>query len=142
MTIDEIESDLELLDDWEERYRYLIDLGKTLEPLSDGERSLANKVQGCVSQVWLVTEVAQDDRGTPRLVFRGDSDAMIVRGLIALLIAMYSGKTADDIAAIDAGAVFKRLGLGEHLTPLRSNGLNSMVMRVRSDAARAAAVAG
>lgn len=139
MTIDDIESDLELLDDWEDRYRYLIDLGKTLEPLSDRERNAATKVQGCVSQVWLVTEVARDDGGMPRLTFRGDSDAMIVRGLVALLIAIFSGKSARDIESIDAAAIFKRLGLGEHLTPQRSNGLNSMVLRVRHDAARATA---
>lgn len=139
MTIDDIVSDLELLDDWEDRYRYLIDLGKSLEPLSEAEHSAANKVQGCVSQVWLVTEVAKGDSGAPRLIFRGDSDAMIVRGLVALLIAIFSGKTARDIEATDAGAIFKRLGLGEHLTPQRSNGLNSMVLRVKADAARAVA---
>ncbi|KAB2851604.1 MAG: SufE family protein [Hyphomicrobiaceae bacterium] len=141
MTIDEIVSDLEFLDDWEDRYRYLIDLGRSLEPLQDGERTAANKVQGCVSQVWLVTKVERSEAGSPRLTFRGDSDAMIVRGLVALLLSIFSGKTPREIHRIDAAAIFKRLGLGEHLTPQRSNGLNSMVNRLRADAARARSMA-
>ena len=130
---DEILADFELLDDWEDRYRYVIELGRRLEPLPDTERSAANKVQGCVSQVWLATHVDQAD-GTARLSFIGDSDAHIVRGLIAILFALYSGKTAQDILATDAGGKLSLLHLKEHLTPQRSNGLMAMVKRIRSDA--------
>jgi cysteine desulfuration protein SufE len=130
---DEILADFELLDDWEDRYRYVIELGRRLEPLSEAQRSPANKVQGCVSQVWLATHVDQAD-GIPRLTFIGDSDAHIVRGLIAILFALYSGKTAQDILATDAGGKLSLLHLKEHLTPQRSNGLMAMVKRIRSDA--------
>jgi cysteine desulfuration protein SufE len=130
---DDILADFELLDDWEDRYRYVIELGRTLEPLSDAERNAANKVQGCVSQVWLATHV--DPNGSaPRLSFRGDSDAHIVRGLIAILFALYSGKTAQEIAGIDAPEKLGHLHLSEHLTPQRSNGLMAMVKRIRADA--------
>ena len=132
MTIDEIINDFSVLDDWEDRYRYIIELGRKLEPLPDGQRMPANKVQGCASQVWLSTHVKQN--GVRRYHFIGDSDALIVRGLIALLIALYSGKTAEEIEAIDAEAVFARLELGSHLTAQRSNGLRSMMARIKSDA--------
>lgn len=132
-SFDEILADFELLDDWEDRYRYVIELGRRLEPLPETERSPANKVQGCVSQVWLATHIDQND-GSPRLTFIGDSDAHIVRGLIAILFALYSGKTADDIMAVDAGHKLSLLHLKEHLTPQRSNGLMAMVKRIRSDA--------
>ena len=132
MPIDHIREDFELLDNWEDRYRYVIELGRNLAPLADAERSEANKVRGCASQVWLVTEP-----GTDVLNFRGDSDAHIVRGLVAILLAMYSGKSAGDILALDAQHVFGELGLKEHLTPQRSNGFNSMVERIRADARRA-----
>jgi cysteine desulfuration protein SufE len=128
---DEILADFELLDDWEDRYRYVIELGRRLEPLPDAERSPANKVQGCVSQVWLTTHI---DQAGPRLSFVGDSDAHIVRGLIAILFALYSGKTAEDILAVDAGQKLSLLHLKEHLTPQRSNGLMAMVKRIRRDA--------
>jgi cysteine desulfuration protein SufE len=130
---DEILADFELLDDWEDRYRYVIELGRKLEPLPDAERTAANKVQGCVSQVWLSTHI---DRGgiAPRLSFIGDSDAHIVRGLIAILFALYSGKPADEIVKIDAAQKLGLLHLNEHLTPQRSNGLMAMVKRIRSDA--------
>ena len=141
MTLETIASDLEGLDDWEDRYRYLIELGRTLAPLKDSERSAHTKVQGCVSQVWLVTEPNRVGN-EPRLTFRGESDALIVRGLVALLIAMFSGKAAREILTLDAAGFFQRLGLGEHLTPQRSNGLNSMVQRVRADATRALATVG
>jgi cysteine desulfuration protein SufE len=131
--IDAILADFELLDDWEDRYRYVIELGRTLEPLPDEARNATNKVQGCVSQVWLATTPTRDGRNT-RLTFIGDSDAHIVRGLIAILLALYSGRSADDILKIDANAVLGRLHLKEHLTPQRSNGLLSMVERIRSDA--------
>lgn len=127
----ELIDEFDLLGDWEERYRHVIDLGKTLEPLSEDERSDANKVRGCASQVWLVTERAPD--GT--LKFRGDSDAHIVRGLIALLLRLYSGRTAADITAFDAKAGLDRLGLSGALSTQRSNGLFSMVERIRRDAA-------
>ena len=132
MTIDQILADFEFLDDWEDRYRYVIELGKSLEPLPDQARSAQNKVQGCVSQVWLATRLEAD--GEPTLHFLGDSDAHIVRGLIAILIAIYSGKPASQILKTDAHALFMQLGLKDHLTPQRSNGFASMVARIRTDA--------
>ena len=134
-SFEEILADFELLDDWEDRYRYVIELGRKLAPLPEGERSPANKVQGCVSQVWLSTTVHPD--GMPRLTFIGDSDAHIVRGLIAILFALYSGKTANDILGVDANHALGRLHLKEHLTPQRSNGLMAMVKRIRTDAEEA-----
>ncbi|MBX3479899.1 MAG: SufE family protein [Caulobacter sp.] len=122
--------DFDLLGDWEERYRHVIDLGHDLEPLTDAERSDDNKVRGCASQVWLVTEPAD---GTLR--FRGDSDAHIVRGLIALLLRLYSGRRPADILAFDAKAALASLGLDEALSTQRSNGLAAMVERIRRDAA-------
>jgi cysteine desulfuration protein SufE len=136
MTLDDIQSDFALLDDWEDRYRFVIELGRTLEPMSTAEHSDANKVRGCASQVWLATDVQRDDRGNARLTFRGDSDAHIVRGLIAILFAIYSGRTAKDILATDVQRILGGMGLREHLTPQRSNGLNSMVERIRADAAQ------
>jgi cysteine desulfuration protein SufE len=133
MTIDEILDNFSLLDDWDDRYRYIIELGRTLAPLPDAAHTDANKVQGCASQVWLTTEIEREADG-PVLHFVGDSDAHIVRGLIAILLAIHSGKPARDILATDAIAVFDRLGLRDHLTPQRSNGLRSMVERIRSDA--------
>ena len=135
MHIDEIIADFELLDDWEDRYRYVIELGKGLPPLPAEERNDTNKVQGCVSQVWLSTKLIRDEAShAPILHFLGDSDAHIVSGLIAILLAIYSGRSADDILATDSREIFSRLGLNEHLTPQRSNGLSSMVERIRSDA--------
>lgn len=131
-TFDEIVADFELLDQWEDRYRYVIELGRKLKPLPDEERSAENKVEGCVSQVWLSTTIEGD--GAPRLIFIGDSDAHIVRGLIAILFALYSGKTANEILAIDAARTLGELHLKEHLTPQRSNGLMAMVKRIRCDA--------
>ena len=141
MTLEDIQSDFALLDEWEDRYRYVIELGRTLEPLSQAEHSDANKVRGCASQVWLTTDVDTDDRGDKRLTFRGDSDAHIVRGLIAILFAIYSGRTAKGILATDVQGILGGLGLREHLTPQRSNGLNSMAERIRADAMRALAPA-
>lgn len=125
----DIEENLAFLDDWEERYRYLIELGQALPPLAPEERNAANKVQGCTSQVWLVSE-----RDGDRLLYRGESDAMIVRGLVAVLVALYSGRPAAEIAATDAIALFDELGLREHLTTQRSNGLVAMVNRIRNEA--------
>ena len=133
MRLENILADFQLLDDWEDRYRYVIELGRRLEPLPECERSAANKVQGCVSQVWLSTKV-DPNGGSPRLSFVGDSDAHIVRGLIALLLALYSGKRAQEVLAADALGLFRSLGLSEHLTPQRSNGVRSMVERIRHDA--------
>jgi cysteine desulfuration protein SufE len=140
-TIDEITDNFLLLDDWDDRYRYVIELGRTLAPIGEDARSETNKVQGCASQVWLVTTIKPDGASGPRLTFVGDSDAHIVRGLIAILFALYSGKLARDILATDALAIFDRLGLREHLTPQRSNGLRSMVERIRSDARSSLATA-
>lgn len=134
VSIAEIEENFSLLDDWEDRYRYVIELGRTLAPLSEAEHSPGNKVRGCASQVWLVSEAAPDGAGGPRLTFRGDSDAHIVSGLIAILLAQYNGKLAREIASFDPEPLFGRLGLRDHLTPQRSNGLASMVERIRSDA--------
>lgn len=138
MTLDEIVADFDLLDDWEDRYRYVIELGKSLEPLPDAARNAENKVQGCVSQVWLDTQVTKSaNGGGSTLRFIGDSDAHIVRGLIAILLAIYSGKTAAEILQTDAQETFMRLGLKDHLTPQRSNGFASMVERIRKDASTA-----
>lgn len=128
--LDDLAAEFDLLGDWEERYRYVIDLGRDLTPLTDDERSEANKVRGCASQVWLVTEPQAD--GTVR--FRGDSDAHIVRGLMAIVLRLFSGQTPADIVAFDAQAAFGRLGLAGALSTQRSNGLFSMVERVRRDA--------
>ena len=138
MTLKNIQSDFEFLDEWEDRYRYVIELGRALEPLSDEDRADTNKVQGCASQVWLATTLEPNSAGHgPRMSFTGDSDAHIVRGLIAILFAIYSGKTATEILNTDAHSVFQNLGLGEHLTPQRSNGFVSMVERIRTDARNA-----
>jgi len=130
----EIAENLSFLDDWEDRYKYIIELGQALPPLGDDERTAANKVNGCVSQVWLVSEREGD-----RLNFRGESDAMIVRGLAAILIALYSGQPASEIAETDAIALFDELGLREHLSTQRSNGLVAMVNRMRAEARAIAA---
>lgn len=136
MTLDTIQSDFAVLDEWEDRYRYVIELGRELPPLPAAEHTDANKVRGCASQVWLLSEVTRDPDGSARLHFRGDSDAHIVRGLIAILFAIYSGRTAREIVHTDAERIFAGLGLRENLTPQRSNGLNSMVERIRAEASR------
>lgn len=134
----DIADNLSFLDDWEDRYRYLIELGQALPKLGDGERTPANKVNGCVSQVWLVAE-PETSSGVPHLRFRGESDAMIVQGLVAVLLALYSNRPASEIADIDAIALFDELGLREHLTTQRSNGLVAMVNRIRGEAKAALA---
>jgi cysteine desulfuration protein SufE len=138
--IDDIVANFEFLDDWEERYRYLIELGRLMEPLPVEAQTEHTKVQGCASQVWLETHV-DDSQGEPVLHLRGESDAHIVRGLVALLTALYSGRTAVEALEIDAHGLFRDLGLSEHLTPQRSNGVRSMVERIRSDARQAVAAA-
>lgn len=140
MKIDEITENFELLDEWDDRYRYLIELGRTLPELPEAARSETNKVRGCASQVWVQTNVKPDGDAGPVLEFVGDSDAHIVRGLIAVLLALYSGKPAKEILSTDAVALFEKLGLREHLTPQRSNGFRAMVDRIQSDA-RAAVTA-
>ena len=132
--IDEITENFALLDDWDDRYRYVIELGRALPPLPDAARTDVNKVQGCASQVWLQTTVRPDGEGGPVLSFLGDSDAHIVKGLIAILFALYSGKHAKEILALDALGLFDQLALREHLTPQRSNGFRSMVERIRAEA--------
>ncbi len=134
MSLDTIRADFALLDEWEDRYRYVIELGRGLPDFDEAARTEQNKVRGCASQVWLSTKPRRADDGHLVVDFEGDSDAMIVKGLIAILLEMFSGKTPAEILAIDAAAVFAELGLTEHLTPQRSNGLASMVRRVRSDA--------
>jgi cysteine desulfuration protein SufE len=141
MTIDDITANFALLDDWDERYRYLIELGRGLAPLPETARTEANKVPGCVSQVWLVTTIVRNGTEAPVLRFAGDSDAHIVRGLIAILLAAYSGQTASRILEIDALALFERLGFSAHLTPQRSNGFKSMIGRIRDDARKALVMA-
>jgi len=138
--IDEIVENFTLLDEWDDRYRYVIELGRTLAPLAEAAHVEANKVRGCASQVWLVTHVKPNGAAGPVLSFEGDSDAHIVRGLIAILFALYSGKAAKEILDVDALALFDRIGLRENLTPQRSNGLRSMVERIRAEA-KAALVA-
>ena len=141
MTIDDIRDNFELLDEWDDRYRYVIELGRTLAPMSETEHSAQNKVSGCASQVWLSREI--DHSGAePVLNFEGDSDAHIVRGLIAILLTIQSGKTPKDILNTDPIAIFDELGFREHLTPQRSNGLRSMVERIRNDARETLAQAG
>ncbi|HWO85727.1 MAG TPA: SufE family protein [Stellaceae bacterium] len=141
MTIDEIRENFALLDDWDDRYRYVIELGRTLEPMSEAEHSAANKVQGCASQVWLSKRIDRNNGNEPVLNYLGDSDAHIVRGLIAILLTLYSGHTPQQILSTDAIALLDEFGFREHLTPQRSNGLRSMVERIRSDARQVLATA-
>jgi cysteine desulfuration protein SufE len=133
-SIDEIIENFALLEEWDDRYRYLIELGRALPPLPETARNDANKVRGCASQVWLATSIKPNGGTGPLLTFEGDSDAHIVRGLIAVLFALYSGKDAREILSADAVKLFEELGLREHLTPQRSNGFRSMVDRIRRDA--------
>lgn len=133
MTIEQIIDDFAVIDDWDERYRYIIDLGRKLPPLAEAQRVPDVKVRGCASQVWLIAK-RDTANGRTILTFVGDSDAMIVRGLIAILLSLYNGKTADEILAIDAKEILSRLGLDTHLSQQRSNGLFAMVERIRADA--------
>jgi cysteine desulfuration protein SufE len=135
--IDRILEDFAFLDDWEDRYRYLIELGRALEPLPEEAHNETNRVQGCASRVWLQTSQRSEADGI-HLDLVGDSDALIVRGLVALAIAIFSGRSAAEIVATDAEAFFGRLGLRDHLTAQRANGLRSMVQRIKAEAAAAA----
>lgn len=134
--IDEIAADFALLPDWEERIAYVIELGRGLEPLREEERNDANRVRGCASQVWLVSERREDAPG--RLFFRGESDAHLVRGEIAMLLRIFSGRRPDEILSVDPRALFERLGLKDALTAQRSNGLFAMMNRIQSEARAAA----
>ena len=132
-TLQDIIDDFAFLEDWEDRYRYVIELGKALPDLPEDKRTAENKVQGCASQVWLVSHAGGD--ADPVMTFEGDSDAHIVRGLVAIVLAIYSGRHASDIAATDAIDTFNEIGLVEHLSSQRANGLRSMVKRIREEAA-------
>ena len=130
---EEIVEDFELLEDWEDRYRYVIDRGKAMEPLDDALKVPATKVDGCASQVWLHPRIENDT-----FSFEGESDAMIVRGLIAVLKALYNGRPVAEVPKVDAHGELARLGLNDHLSAQRSNGLRAMVERIRDRAAEVA----
>lgn len=138
-TLARIIDDFAFLDDWEDRYRYVIELGKALPELPEDKRTAQNKVQGCASQVWLVSH--SGDGADPVMTFEGDSDAHIVRGLVAIVLAIYSGKRASQIASLDALDTFNAIGLVEHLSSQRANGLRSMIRRIREEAAAQAGAA-
>lgn len=132
-TLDQIIDDFTFLDEWEDRYRYVIELGKALPEMPEAKRTSENKVQGCASQVWLATE-ATGDPEDPVLIFEGESDAHIVRGLVAIVLAIYSGKHASEISRLDAIDAFSKIGLIEHLSTQRANGLRSMIRRIKNEA--------
>jgi cysteine desulfuration protein SufE len=134
MNIDDIIENFAVLDDWEDRYRYVIELGRGLPALEESLKTDDTKVTGCASQVWLSMTTEYGGATEPTLSILGDSDAHIVRGLVAILIALCSGRSATDILETDPMALFERLGLKEHLTPQRSNGFRSMVSRIRAEA--------
>jgi len=130
--IQDIIDDFSFMDDWEERYSHVIDLGKDLAPLTPEERNDLTRVKGCVSQVWLVKDPDNEQQG--RLFYRGDSDAHIVKGLVAIMIAIFSGQKPEDILTIDINTIMKKIGLAEHLSAQRSNGLKAMIARIQHDA--------
>ena len=130
--IDQIIDDFAFLEEWEDRYRYIIELGKALPEMSDEKKTPESKVQGCASQVWLVSKT--DGGSDPVVTFEGDSDAHIVRGLVAIVLSIYSGRRASEISATDASDVFGKIGLMEHLSAQRANGLRSMIKRIQSEA--------
>jgi cysteine desulfuration protein SufE len=135
---EEIAETFEFLDDWEERYRHVIELGKAMDPLDDAVKVPATKVDGCASQVWILPQIEGEGQAAV-FHFHGDSDAMIVRGLIAVLHAMYDGLTVGEVLKVDAGGELARLGLNDHLSSQRSNGVRAMVERIRLLAAEKAA---
>jgi cysteine desulfuration protein SufE len=137
--IDDILDDFAYLEEWEDRYRYVIELGKALPDLPEGDKTSENKVRGCASQVWLATDAGEGS--DPVLTFRGDSDAHIVRGLVAIVLAIYSGKSASEVARTDALETFRKIGMIEHLSAQRANGLRSMVGRIQAEAAARMAAA-
>ena len=133
MNITDIIENFSYLDDWEDRYKYVIELGKELETMPDALQVDANKVRGCTSQVWLSTRVSERD-GEPVLHFLGNSDAHIVRGLVCITLAIFNDKTAQEIVGLDAEAIFNEVQLRDHISAQRSNGLNSMLQRIKADA--------
>ena len=139
--LSDILDNFEFLDEWDDRYRYVIELGRMLPEFPEDARIDANKVRGCVSQVWLTKTIDMDPTGAPHLLYEGDSDAHIVKGLVAIVLATYSGKSANEIVATDIDNVFARIGLKEHLTPQRANGLKAMVEKIRTDARSALSAA-
>ena len=136
-TIADIAADFEFLESWEDRYRFVMELGRALPAYPEALRNEAHKVRGCASQVWLATHI-EGAGPSARMTFDGDSDSHLVRGLVAILLAAYQGRSAQEALAVDAHGVLKQLGLAEHLTPQRSNGFASMVTRIREDAKRLA----
>jgi cysteine desulfuration protein SufE len=136
ISIDTIKSDFEFLDDWEDRYRYIIELGRDMPPLNDIDKNTSNKVEGCASQVWLVSEKTTSQ--PVKLSFHGDSDAHIVRGLVAIITSAFTDRTPQDIMALDADQLLKSLGLDAHLSQQRANGLRAMIRRIKSEAAAVA----
>lgn len=132
-SIDDIIDTFDLMDEWEDRYRYLIELGEKIEGLDPAEKTPENKVRGCTSNVWMVADFG--DTTPPHITFRGESDALIVKGLVAVLFVMYHNKTAAEIGQIDAKAIMAKLGLSQHLSPMRTNGLFSMIQRIEAIAA-------
>lgn len=135
--IDTIKSDFAFLDDWEDRYRYIIELGRDMVPLNEADKNPANKVEGCASQVWLISQ--KTDQTPVTMSFHGDSDAHIVRGLVAIVTSAFTGRTPQEIIALDADALLKSLGLDAHLSQQRANGLRAMVRRIKSEAEAIAA---
>ena len=138
MDLETILDNFEFLDDWEDKYRYVIELGRTMPEFPEENQTAEHKVEGCVSQVWLIKTVS-DTPSDPVISYQGDSDAHIVKGLVAIVLAALSERRASEIKSFDTDALFKQIGLNEHLTPQRSNGLNSMVQRIKADAASALA---
>lgn len=136
MSLDQILSDFEVLDEWEDRYRYIIDLGRKLKPLAPELHNDQTRVRGCASQVWLHTSIIPGSGDAKTLHFLGDSDALIVKGLVALVLSIFEGKTADEVLGTDARAILSKLGLESNLSQQRSNGLNAMIDRIREEAAR------
>lgn len=136
MTLDEILDNFEFLEDWEDKYRYVIELGRTMPEFPDDKRIADYKIEGCVSQVWLIKDI-DTSSDEPVLTYSGDSDAHIVRGLVALVLTAFSGRKASDIIKFDTDGMFSQIGLREHLTPQRSNGLSAMVNRIKRDASEA-----
>lgn len=138
MQIDEIIENFQFLDDWDDRYKYLIELGNALPDFPEEQQTSENKVQGCVSQVWVTANISDDD--DPVIEFTGSSDAHIVSGLVAITLAIFSNKRASEILAIDEHETFNAIDLSEHITPQRSNGLRSLVERIKLHAKRSLAV--
>jgi len=134
--ITELISDFDFLDNWEDRYMHVIDMGKSLPDLEPALKTEATKVKGCVSQVWLISSV--EGKTDPTLTFKGDSDAHIVKGLVAIVLEIFSGRKASEILHLDAKSILHKLGLSEHLSPQRSNGLQAMISRIKAEAERLA----